>query len=255
MSQQGEPPPFVQWILWVFRKDTWAKHPFPALITVLIIIATIYAVIRHEFHSTDKHSPNPPSLAEKPNALSSQEAEGDFDPTYAKFEILLNKQQAEIERLKSKYDPQIKDLEEAQAENHDNQKRFEESYNQSMASYELQIRKLDALSDELPPNVIKEGKQRLQETFQPNNEALAKYKNSISRNQIIFPLTGFENKRVRAKLYDNDVQDLHLLGEKFDPKELILTNLIAEHWYMVIIEEYDDTNESWNVVHTSWFRG
>ena len=49
-NDHGEPPPFVKWLMWLFRKDTWIKHPLIAPVALIIAVSftssAIFAVYR-----------------------------------------------------------------------------------------------------------------------------------------------------------------------------------------------------------------
>ena len=38
-NESGEPPPFVKWLIWLFRKETWREHRFPAFVATIIVVA------------------------------------------------------------------------------------------------------------------------------------------------------------------------------------------------------------------------
>ncbi len=71
-------------------------------------------------------------------------------------------------------------------------------------------------------------------------------------NQIIFPMSGFAGKTVRAYLYDNTAGETYELGEMTAPDELVIQNVTADRWYYVTVEEYDDDLGEWQVVHGNW---
>ena len=37
-TDQGEPPQFAKWLIWLFRKDTWKEHPIIASISAIIVV-------------------------------------------------------------------------------------------------------------------------------------------------------------------------------------------------------------------------
>jgi hypothetical protein len=71
-------------------------------------------------------------------------------------------------------------------------------------------------------------------------------------NQVIYPLTGFEGKTVKASLWDETAQEWIELGEMVSPEELVVENVTADQWYKVAVEEWNSTTGEWDLVHTSW---
>jgi len=74
----------------------------------------------------------------------------------------------------------------------------------------------------------------------------------VMGNQVFYPLSGFEGKTVKARLWDETGQVWIELGEMVSPEELVVENVVAGQWYMVAVEELNGATGEWNLVHTSW---
>ncbi len=74
----------------------------------------------------------------------------------------------------------------------------------------------------------------------------------VMGNQIFYPLSGFEGKTVKARLWDEAAQEWIELGEMVSPEELVVENVAKDQWYMVSVEELNGATGEWNLVHTSW---
>jgi hypothetical protein len=70
--------------------------------------------------------------------------------------------------------------------------------------------------------------------------------------RIVYPLTGFSGKQVRAQLWDDVTGELIPLGEMNSPDELVITDVNSDQWYWIIVEEYDDQAGDWVRVHENW---
>ena len=44
-NEQGEPPAFAKWLIWLFRRDTWATRPFIASVASIIALSTLLSSI------------------------------------------------------------------------------------------------------------------------------------------------------------------------------------------------------------------
>jgi hypothetical protein len=73
-----------------------------------------------------------------------------------------------------------------------------------------------------------------------------------SDNTATFPLSGFVGKWVAFYLWDHTEQAWTPLGQKFEPDELVLSNIKPERWYWLTVMEYDVKTQSWSLVHGSW---
>lgn len=71
-------------------------------------------------------------------------------------------------------------------------------------------------------------------------------------NRIIYPLTGFEGKIIRSRIFDEKFQEWYDLGEMEAPKELFIENIAPDQWYWISIEEYDVERDYWEVIHEKW---
>ncbi|MEE9368643.1 MAG: glycosyl hydrolase family 28-related protein [Pontiella sp.] len=70
--------------------------------------------------------------------------------------------------------------------------------------------------------------------------------------QSIYPLTGFEGKTVKARLWDEIAGEWTELGEMVSPEELVIENVAPDQWYWVSVEEFNSGSGEWEIVHTSW---
>ena len=70
--------------------------------------------------------------------------------------------------------------------------------------------------------------------------------------RIVYPLTGFSGKQVRARLWDDVAGELIPLGELNSPDELVITDVNSNQWYWVVVEEYDEPADNWVRVHENW---
>jgi len=74
----------------------------------------------------------------------------------------------------------------------------------------------------------------------------------IAGTYLVYPLTGFEGKQVRARLWDDVNATFIPLGEMNAPNELLVRDLNAGQWYWLIVEEFDDASSQWLQVHANW---
>jgi hypothetical protein len=74
----------------------------------------------------------------------------------------------------------------------------------------------------------------------------------VADKQVIYPLSGFAGKMVRAELWDHAAQQLLPLTESDSPDELVIENLSAEQWYWLSIQEFSDLTGEWIPVHENW---
>lgn len=90
-------------------------------------------------------------------------------------------------------------------------------------------------------------------TFGGKTTVFAVTVGSIS-DQVIYPLTGFDGKWVRAELYDYKTEQAHNLGQIFSPEELVIENVNPGQWYWVSISESNEVSGAWSAVFESWVR-
>lgn len=69
---------------------------------------------------------------------------------------------------------------------------------------------------------------------------------------IIYPLSGFEGKTVRAKLWDENAQEWIELGEMVNPSELVIENIPTDQWYWISVYELEEASGNWVEVHGNW---
>ena len=69
---------------------------------------------------------------------------------------------------------------------------------------------------------------------------------------MVFPLSGFDGKTVSAELWDDVRQTNIILGEEFEPEEIVIENVNADQWYWLGLREYDDATGEWVLVHGRW---
>jgi hypothetical protein len=74
----------------------------------------------------------------------------------------------------------------------------------------------------------------------------------VAENQVIYPLSGFEGRTVRAELWDHANEESRQLGEMENPNELIIENLNSNLWYWLSIQEYDPDIGDWVPVQENW---
>ena len=70
--------------------------------------------------------------------------------------------------------------------------------------------------------------------------------------QIIYPLSDFSGKRIRADLWDNLAGEWHDLGEMIAPDQLVIENVNPSQWYWISILEYNEATGNWEEVHANW---
>lgn len=74
----------------------------------------------------------------------------------------------------------------------------------------------------------------------------------ITGSFVRFPLSGYENRLVRAELYDRAADEYTDLGEFFQPEELLVRDMQAGQWYWLLVEVYDEVAGVWVEDHASW---
>lgn len=74
----------------------------------------------------------------------------------------------------------------------------------------------------------------------------------IINGQVVYPLNGFENCRVKAALWDAQASEWHDLGEQVGPKELVVENINPDQWYWLTIREFNEESQEWVAVHENW---
>ena len=70
--------------------------------------------------------------------------------------------------------------------------------------------------------------------------------------QVIYPLTGFAGKTVKAELYDHQADEWHDLGAFVEPEELIIENVTPDQWYWISISESNAVDNTWDEVQANW---
>jgi hypothetical protein len=70
--------------------------------------------------------------------------------------------------------------------------------------------------------------------------------------QVVYPLSGFEGRTVRAQLYDYVADEWHELGQFTNPAELIIQDVVPDQWYWISVLESNTTDNVWNEVHAEW---
>ncbi len=69
---------------------------------------------------------------------------------------------------------------------------------------------------------------------------------------IVYPLSGFAGKTVKAELWDETAQQWHDLGTIDSPEELVIENVNAGQWYWITIKEWNGDTGEWEQVHANW---
>jgi hypothetical protein len=72
--------------------------------------------------------------------------------------------------------------------------------------------------------------------------------------QVIFPLSGFVGQTVYAELYDYTSDTWITLSEEFEPKEMVIENVILDQWYWLGLNVYDEVNGEPVIVYGGWIR-
>ena len=70
--------------------------------------------------------------------------------------------------------------------------------------------------------------------------------------QVVYPLSGFAGKTVKADLWDETAQTWRALGEAVAPDELVIEEMVPGQWYWLRIKEYDAASGSWVKVQNNW---
>lgn len=76
----------------------------------------------------------------------------------------------------------------------------------------------------------------------------------VISDQVIYPLTGFDGKWIKAEIYDYKTEKMHDLGQLLSPDELVIDYVNPGQWYWVSISEFDEGNRSWSAAFESWVR-
>ncbi|MDF7799421.1 hypothetical protein P4C99_08090 [Pontiellaceae bacterium B1224] len=70
--------------------------------------------------------------------------------------------------------------------------------------------------------------------------------------RVVYPLSGFEGKTVKAELYDLNADEWHDLGQLDSPEELVIQDVVPDQWYWISVQESNTTSNVWNEVHAEW---
>ena len=163
--------------------------------------------------------------------------------TLVEYEEGLKKQQIEIENLRKNNSDTIALLEKAREEHRRSKANLARSYRETIQYYENEIAQYQSLRGTIPDKDILRKENDVLNNTEPKNKALKDFRSS--RIKIVFPLSGFDGKIVRAKLVNLNTQESRVLEPVENPKEISLRGLDPDHFYRISFQEFHPENKTW----------